>query len=220
MEYRNISRLDPECYLLEVLYSAVWRLGVPSCWKSARTIPIHKKGPTEDYGNFRPISLLSTLYKLFSSSIASRLTMVASNNEWLSPEQKGFLPGVHGIQEHTMLLQSAIEEAKLRKRVLTICWLDLANAFGSLPHDFLNQLFDSLPVPPVLREILTDIYRENIFQFVVGQELVTIKPTTGVRQGDGLSSIIFNLAAGTVCQSTSERGLHAFQFQLEDHCLR
>ena len=195
VEYKDISRLDPECYLLEVLYSAVWRLGVPSCWKSARTIPIHKKGPTEDYGNFRPISLLSTLYKLFSSSIASRLTMVASNNEWLSPEQKGFLPGVHGIQEHTMLLQSAIEEAKLRKRVLTICWLDLANAFGSLPHDFLNQLFDSLPVPPVLREILTDIYRENIFQFVVGQELVTIKPTTGVRQGDGLSSIIFNLAA-------------------------
>ena len=49
VEYKDISRLDPECYLLEVLYSAVWRLGVPSCWKSARTIPIHKKGPTEDY---------------------------------------------------------------------------------------------------------------------------------------------------------------------------
>jgi hypothetical protein len=103
-----------------VLYSAVWRLGVPSSWKTARTIPVYKKGATDDYGNFRPISLLSTLYKLFSSSIASRLTTVAANNSWLSLEQKGFLPGVHGIQEHTMLLECAIEEAKQKKRNFTI----------------------------------------------------------------------------------------------------
>jgi hypothetical protein len=50
---------------------------------------------------------------------------------------------VHGIQE---LLESAIEEAKLRKSNLTICWLDLAIAFSLLPHDFLHQLSASLPI--------------------------------------------------------------------------
>jgi hypothetical protein len=45
---------------------------------------------------------------------------VAANNSWLSLEQKGFLPGVHGIQEHTMLLECAIEEAKQKKRNFTI----------------------------------------------------------------------------------------------------
>ncbi len=79
---------------------------------------------------------------------------MATDYDWLSPEQKGFLPGVHGIQEHTMLLESAIEEAKLKKVNLTICLLDLANAFGSLPHDFLHQLFESLPIPNELRDIL------------------------------------------------------------------
>ncbi|XP_046651115.1 uncharacterized protein LOC124342196 [Daphnia pulicaria] len=195
VEYKDILRLDPFGRLLELLYAAVWLYGIPACWKSARTIPVYKKGPTDDYGNFRPISLLSTIYKLFSSSIASRLTAVASDNDWLSFEQKGFLPGVHGIQEHTMLLESAIEQAKLKKSRLTICWLDLANAFGSLPHDFLHQLFQSLPIPTELRDILTDIYTNSIFQFVVNKELVTVHPTSGVRQGDGLSSIIFNLAA-------------------------
>ncbi len=168
VEYKDISRLDPECRLLEVLYAAVWRLGVPRSWKSARTIPIFKKGSTDDYGNFRPISLLSTLYKLFSGCIASRITTVASDNKWLSQEQKGFLPGVHGIQEHTMLLEAAIEEARSQKGSVTICWLDLANAFGSLPHDYLNQVFCSLPLPHVLRSLLTDIYRDNEFHFVVG----------------------------------------------------
>ncbi len=210
VEYKDISRLDPECRLLEVLYAAVWRLGVPKCWKLARTIPIFKKGSTEDYSNFRPISLLSTLYKLFSGCIASRITTVASGNEWLSPEQKGFLPGVHGIQEHTMLLESAIEEAKSQKRNLTICWLDLANAFGSLPHDYLNQLFCSLPVPPALRSILTDIYQHNEFHFVVGKELVMVRPTSGVRQGDGLSSIIFNLAAEPLVRRAKANS-HGFQ---------
>jgi hypothetical protein len=31
VEYKDISRLDPDCRLLKVLYYAVWRLGVPRC---------------------------------------------------------------------------------------------------------------------------------------------------------------------------------------------
>jgi hypothetical protein len=87
------------------------------------------------------------------------------------------------------------QKAKLKKSNRTICWLDFANAFGLLPHDFLHQLFASLPIPTELRDLLSDIYTDSIFQFVVGRELITVHPTSGVRQGDGLSSIIFNLAA-------------------------
>jgi hypothetical protein len=71
--------------------------------------------------------------------------------------------------------------------------LDLSNAFGSLHHDFMRQLFESLPIPTELSDILSDIYTNSIFQFVVGKELVTVHPTSDDRQGDGLSSIIFNL---------------------------
>jgi hypothetical protein len=77
-----------------------------------------------------------------------------------------------------MLLECAIEQAKLKKRNLTICWLDLANAFGSLPHDFLYQLFSSLPIPDALRNILRDIYSDNIFEFFVRSEIVSIRPTS------------------------------------------
>lgn len=115
IEYRHIKKLDPQCALLEVLFEAVWKLGIPNQWKSAKTILIHKKGDTADISNFRPISLLSTIYKLFSSVSSTRLTLVAQNTEWLSVEQKGFLPGVRGIQEHTQLLQTIIDNAKRNK---------------------------------------------------------------------------------------------------------
>ena len=218
IEYHDIAKLDPNGELLEVLYDAVWRLGIPAAWKVARTIPIFKKGDPADFGNFRPISLLSTLYKLFSGVIASRLCTVASNNEWLSAEQKGFLPGAHGIQEHSMLLETAIGEAKHLKGNLTICWLDLANAFGSLPHDFLEELFVSLPIPIELQSILADIYQNNISQFVVGQDVVPIASTSGVRQGDGLSSVIFNLAAEPLIRSakkTTNEGFPLFSAHLK-----
>lgn len=195
IEYRDLLKLDPEGKLLEKLYGAVWRRGIPSSWRTAKTIPIYKKGDPAKMGNYQPISLLSTLYKVFSGTVASRLCAVARNNAWLSVEQKGFLPGVHVIQEHTMLLETAIGEAKHRRTDLTIFWLDLMNAFGSLPHDYLKELLLSLPFPLELQAVLTDIYRGNLSQFVVGQSTIPITMTAGIRQGDGLSAIVFNLAA-------------------------
>ena len=194
IEYRHIKSLDPTGTLLATLYAAVWRLGIPRQWKTDKTVSIYKKGDPSQLVNFRPIALLSTLYKLFSSVLSSRLMAVSTKNGWLSPEQKGFLPAVRGIQEHTHLLQSAIDEAKRAKRNLSICWLDLSNAFGSIPHATLAELFNSLPIPDELRKILKDIYTGTTSQFLIGKEAITIALLAGVRQGDSLSTIVFDLA--------------------------
>ena len=218
LEYRHIKALDPHGRLLEVLYAAVWKLGIPGQWKSSKTILIFKKGDDSDISNFRPISLLSTIYKLFSSVITSKLVRVASLYEWLSPEQKGFLPGVRGIQEHTHILQSAIDDAKANKKCISICWLDLSNAFGSLPHGSLYQLFDSLPLPEQLREILKDIYSNTSASFCVGKSSIKISPSAGVRQGDALSTIVFNLAAEALvraAKSNLNSGYQLFETTLK-----
>ena len=112
LEYRHLKALDPKGYQLEVIYKAVWRLGIPKQWKESKTISIHKKGSSKDLANFRPISLLPTTYKIFSAIVSQRLARVAVGKGWISPSQKAFLPGIQGIQEHTQLLQTVIEEAK------------------------------------------------------------------------------------------------------------
>lgn len=73
LEYRHLRALDRHGVLLEAVLGAVHRLGVPDAWKESRTILIHKKGETNDLSNFRPISLLTTKYKLYSGILASRL---------------------------------------------------------------------------------------------------------------------------------------------------
>jgi hypothetical protein len=58
---------------------------------------------------------------------------------------------------------------------------------------------------------LCDIYQDNEFRFVVDQELVTVKPTSGVRQGDGLSSVIFNLATEPLVRRAKAKSNAGFQ---------
>ena len=94
LEYRHLKAIDPKGHLLEVIYKTVWRFGIPKQWKQSRTISIHKKGSSNDLANFRPISLLPTMYKIFSAIVSQRLTRVAVEKGWISPSQKGFLPGI------------------------------------------------------------------------------------------------------------------------------
>ncbi|KZS10531.1 Uncharacterized protein APZ42_024982 [Daphnia magna] len=84
---------------------------------------------------------------------------------------------------------------------MSIAWLDMCNAFGSVPQAILNELFTSLPAPEDLRRILVDIYSGNRMDFAVGKESIFIFPTEGVRQGDALSFSIFNLASEPLVRS-------------------
>jgi len=139
LEYRHLRKLGLERLLLERIYGAVWRFGIPDSWRTSLTVPFHKKGDTSDYSNFRPISLLPTIHKIISSILSQRLTAIASELGWLSPEQKGSLPGVHGIAEHSGLLQTVVEVARAGSRQLSISFLDLCNALGFLPQTVLGS---------------------------------------------------------------------------------
>ena len=73
---------------------------------------------------------------------------------------------------------------------MAMAWLDLVNALWSIHHATLKQLLQSLPIPPNL----TAIYSNTGTGFALGTESVTVQLTAGVRQGDALSTTIFNLA--------------------------
>jgi len=75
LTYRHWKKMDPECTVLtEGVNTSLRHKRVPPAWKKAVTVLIHKKGVKEDLGNWRPISLSRTLYKLYVGCIANRLT--------------------------------------------------------------------------------------------------------------------------------------------------
>ncbi len=103
LEYRHLRALDPKCEILAKMYRFCFAArDVPSQWNTATTILIHKKGPTNDASNFRPIALMSCLYKLLMAILAKRMTSFAISNNLLSDQQKSARPS-EGCYEHTFL---------------------------------------------------------------------------------------------------------------------
>ena len=58
---------------MQFVYESVHNGSFPSCLKLARVIPIHKSGSKTDVKNFRPISTLPLIDKIFEGLIDSRL---------------------------------------------------------------------------------------------------------------------------------------------------
>ena len=64
----------------------------PNFWKLARVTPIFKGGDRSDKSNYRPISILPVISKLFEKLIADQLYQYMTENNMLSSNQSGFRP--------------------------------------------------------------------------------------------------------------------------------
>ena len=61
--------------------------------------------------------------------------------------QKAGIPGIPGCIEHAYTIWDAIQQAKKDKLDLNVVWLDLANAYGSVPHKLLAKAMEFFYVP-------------------------------------------------------------------------
>lgn len=65
---------------------------IPNDWKCARVTPIHKADSRVDPANYRPISVLSVIAKLFEKAIFNQVYSYLNENNLLSKYQSGFRP--------------------------------------------------------------------------------------------------------------------------------
>ena len=109
----------------------------PSIWKTSSIIPIHKMLTPFDFpASFRPISLTSSVSKLFERIILSRLLFFLESNSILSPRQAGFRPGRSSLDHILCLSQSILDGFnKSRPRsVMILTIIDFLKAFDSVWH--------------------------------------------------------------------------------------
>lgn len=74
--------------------------------------------------------------------------------------QKGGIPKVPGCLEHTGVVTQLIREARENKGDLAVLWLDLTNAYGSIPHKLVEQALNRYYIPEKLRNLILDYYAD------------------------------------------------------------
>jgi hypothetical protein len=108
----------------------------PSEWKTTIICTIYKgKGCIGEPGNYRGISLLSVLRKMFLGILAGRLRNWLVNNEVLSTFQAGFVRGKR-ILANVFIIKTTVDKYLREKRSQIYWWfVDFKKAFDSIDRE-------------------------------------------------------------------------------------
>ena len=143
--------------------------------------------------NWRPISLLSVVYKLASRVIADRLK--ESLNKIISNCQSGFMKGRY-ISDSTRLIYDALEIAETHKIPGLLMCIDFEKAFDSLSWKFLYKLLSFFGYSQNFIKWVK-LFNTHIKAYVLQCGFLSeeINIEKGCRQGDPISSYLFLLGA-------------------------
>ena len=108
----------------------------PDSWKIARVTPIFKSGQTDDQSNYRPISVLHVLARIFEQLIFNQICKYLDTNKHLFPKQSGFRLLYSVV---TSLLSCTNDWYKNMDtgKYTALVFIDLKNAFDIVDHDIL-----------------------------------------------------------------------------------
>ena len=195
--YLLYKRCPKTLYLLHSLIQRAWSSAtVDDEWKKAEGVYIPKEKDSKGLNQFRPISLLNVEGKIFFSIMASRLTEFVMSNQYVDISvQKGGIPGVPGCIEHTSMIWEALQRAKRNRLSLYVVWLDLANAYGSVPHQLLWKTLEAHHVPQPVIHILQEYFSGFMMRFSTKTYTTRWVPLeVGIAMGCTISPSLFVLA--------------------------
>nr|XP_061817543.1 uncharacterized protein LOC133607102 [Nerophis lumbriciformis] len=182
----------------------IWRRGrVANQWRCAEGVWIPKEEDSKNINQFRTISLLSVEGKVFFSIVSRRLTEFLLKNNYIDTSvQKGGIPGVPGCLEHNGVVTQLIREAHESRGELAVLWLDLTNAYGSIPHKLVELALHRHHVPSKIKDLILDYY--NNFRLRVTSGSITSdwhRLEKGIITGCTISVVLFTLAMNMVVKS-------------------
>ena len=182
------------------------RNSISESWRYAEGILIPKVDEATEISKFRTISLLNVEGKIYFSLRADRLLKFVQDNKYIDPSiQKGGLPEISGCLEHTSVLSQLIREAKTEKKDLVITWLDIANAYGSIPHNLIQTALKRAHVPEEICNLVHDYYSQPRIRFTTNQFTTEWQHVEkGIITGCTLSVILFALTMTMLVMSVKD----------------
>lgn len=177
---------------LKHIINLIFKTGtIPHHFKISVITPIYKSGPVNKIQNYRPISLINELAKIFEKALKERLINFFKVNKTISSNQYGFTEGIStadAIQHLTSEISKNLDDSN--KTI--VVFMDLAKAFDTVPHEQLLSVLQHYGVRGIVLRVFEN-YLSNRYQHTKINNSISspgiIK--TGVPQGTILGPILF-----------------------------
>ena len=180
------------CILNNLFSNAVY----PQSWTLAKMVTIFKKGNRRLPGNYRGITIINCLAKLYDKILCYRL------HQWFRPyrEQAGSQQG-RGCVEHIVTLRLVTDYAIKKKIKLYIIFVDFSQAYDNVPRATLFSILKRLGCGAVMLLALISMYKTT--QSLIGTVIATT--CVGVRQGSPTSCVLFVVFVNELIKLFKER---------------
>ena len=200
---KNFMSVDMlHCFFNKILNAGL----IPGVWRCAIVKPIPKGSMTDPMipSQYRGISLLSTIYKIYSGVLNNRLLNCLESQNIYAEEQNGFRPK-RSCNEHVYSLTTVIRHQIQAKKPVFACFIDAEKAFDRVDRDFVLFKLLKLGIRGKLYNSVKNIYNECYNCVDVNGNITNwFSADVGVKQGDGLSPTLFGIYVNDIITEISE----------------
>lgn len=166
---------------------------IPDYLNKTHIVLIPKIQGPEKIGNYRPINLCNSIYKVISKVLVNRI--ITHLDSLISPYQAAFIPRRRGV-DNTIIVQELIHtigSTKGSKGTMAIK-IDLEMAYDKIEWSFIREMLINYNFPANLIDLImscvSSVSSSHLFN---GGCLEPFTPSRGIRQGDPLSPYLFIL---------------------------
>ena len=181
--------------------------------------PLYKKKDRSKIENYRPITLLNTDYKIMTKTLATQLANHIC--DLLHPNQSGFVP-TRSIFDPIRLAETMCAYADYMEENGAIVALDQEKAYDKIDHHYLIETLKAFRLPEIFTDTVAALYKNAQTSVTINSVSSTpYQVTRGVRQGDPLSCLLFDLAIEPLAASIRNSQLiEGFQIPNTNHTVK
>ena len=177
---------------------------IPEQWKVAKVIPTYKKGNRQDANNYRPISNLCSVTKIFERLVLNRIGKIEEIEavDLTGESQHGFKKN-RSTETAGIEIQSKIATWCDNDEYVTVTSLDLTAAFDVVDHKLLVKRLKQIGLPNIITKTSAEWLREREFYCDIGGKASIMRRIThGTVQGSILGPVLFAIFISSIKNTT------------------